>query len=94
METEFESNNYFILDRRCYGFRAVSLPKQHLPLGDPFDGNALKNPNWKWKTSDEAGIEPKDWDMGKTKAGWLHVTGELNRNLWPADTTKPTLSGT
>ena len=56
-------------------------------LGDPFDGNALKNPNWKWKTADEEGIEPKKWDMGKTKAGWLHVTGELNRNLWPSDTT-------
>lgn len=56
-------------------------------LGDPFDGNALKNPNWKWKTSDAEGVEPKTWDLGKTKAGWLHVTGELNRNLWPSDTT-------
>ncbi len=56
-------------------------------LGDPFDGNALKNPNWKWKTADEEGIEPKEWDMGKTKAGWLHIKGELNRNLWPSDTT-------
>ncbi len=56
-------------------------------LGDPFDGNALKNPNWKWKTSDEEGVEPKEWDMGKTKAGWLHIKGELNRNLWPSDTT-------
>ena len=56
-------------------------------LGDPFDGNALKNPNWKWKTSKEEGVEPKEWDMGKTKAGWLHIKGELNRNLWPDDTT-------
>jgi len=56
-------------------------------LWDPFDGNALKNPNWKWKTSDEEGVEPKEWDMGKTKAGWLHIKGELNRNLWPDDTT-------
>ena len=47
-------------------------------LGDPFDGNALKNPNWNWKASDEEGVEPKKWDMSKTKAGWLHVTGELN----------------
>ena len=52
-------------------------------LGDPFDGNALKNPNWKWKTSDVEDVEPKEWDLSKTKAGWLHVTGELNRNLWP-----------
>ena len=56
-------------------------------LGDPFDGNALKNPNWKWKTSREAGVEPEEWDLGKTKAGWLHITGERNRNLWPDDTT-------
>ncbi len=56
-------------------------------LGDPFDGNALKNPNWKWKASTEEGVEPEKWDLGKTKAGWLHVTGELNRNLWPDDTT-------
>ena len=56
-------------------------------LGDPFDGNALKNPNWKWKTSDVEDVEPKAWDMGKTKAGWLHIKGELNRNLWPSDTT-------
>lgn len=56
-------------------------------LGDPFDGNTLKNPNWKWKTSNEEGVEPKTWDMGKAKAGWLHIKGELNRNLWPSDTT-------
>ena len=63
-------------------------------LGDPFDGNALKNPNWKWKTADEEGIEPKKWDIGKTKAGWLHVTGELNRNLWPLGHDESALSGT
>ncbi len=56
-------------------------------LGDPFDGNTFKNPNWEWKTSGDAGVEPKKWDMGKTKAGWLHITGELNRNLWGDDTT-------
>lgn len=50
-------------------------------LGDPFEGNRLQNPNWKWS------IEPKTWDVGKTKAGWLHVKGELNRNLWASDTT-------
>jgi len=56
-------------------------------FGDPFEKGKLQNPNWKWKTADEEGVEPKAWDMGKTKAGWLHVTGELNRNLWPSDTT-------
>ena len=56
-------------------------------LGDPFDGNALQNPNWKWKASDAVDVEPKEWDMGDTKAGWLHITGEVNRNLWPSDTT-------
>ena len=67
-----------------YGITSVQAVDS---LGDPFDGNALKNPNWKWKTSDEEGVEPKAWDMGKTKAGWLHIKGELNRNLWPSDTT-------
>lgn len=67
-----------------YGITSVQAADS---LGDPFDGNVLKNPNWKWKTSDEEGVEPKEWDMGKTKAGWLHIKGELNRNLWPADTT-------
>ena len=56
-------------------------------LADPFDGNALQNRNWKWKTSDKEGVEPKKWDVGKTRNGWLHITGELNRNLWPSDTT-------
>jgi len=37
-------------------------------LGDPFDGNALKNPNWQWKTSDEAGVEPKDWGYGQNES--------------------------
>ena len=74
----------------CIGFAmlyGVTSTQAADSLGDPFDGNALKNPNWKWKTSDEEGVEPKAWDMGKTKAGWLHITGELNRNLWPSDTT-------
>lgn len=50
-------------------------------LGDPFEGNSLQNPNWKWS------IEPIEWDVGKTRSGWLHVKGELNRNLWQSDTT-------
>ena len=48
-------------------------------LGDPFEGNALKNPNWKWSN------EPKKWDLGKTREGWLTITGEFNRNLWGDD---------
>jgi len=49
-------------------------------LGDPFEGNALKNPNWKWSN------EPKKWDLGKTKGDWLTIAGENNRNLWGEDT--------
>ena len=48
-------------------------------LGDPFEGNALKNPNWKWSN------EPKKWDLGKTRDGWLTIAGEFNRNLWGDD---------
>ncbi len=54
---------------------------QAASLGDPFDGNSLQNPNWSWS------IEPKEWDVGQTKTGWLHVKGEVNRNLWASDTT-------
>lgn len=49
-------------------------------LGDPFDGTSLKNPNWKWQN------EPAKWDVGMTKEGWLHITGENNQNLWQSDT--------
>ena len=48
-------------------------------LADPFDGNALKNPDWVWKN------EPKSWDVGKTRAGWLHIDADTGRNLWAAD---------
>jgi len=49
-------------------------------LGDHFDGPGLKNPNWKWQS------EPKEWDVGKTTKGWLHIIPELNQNLWSSDT--------
>jgi hypothetical protein len=49
-------------------------------LGDPFDGNSLQNPDWQWQN------EPAKWDVGETTPGWLHITGELNRNLWGVDT--------
>ena len=48
-------------------------------LGDPFDGDQFQNPNWKWSK------ESKQWDVGKTEAGWLHMTGETNHNLWTND---------
>ena len=67
-KVSFETHNYFILYlgiTMLYGISAEAADS----LGDPFDGNALQNPNWKWKTSDEEGVEPKAWDMGKTKAG-------------------------
>ena len=48
-------------------------------LGDPFDGNALKNPSWKWQN------EPK-WDLSKTNNGWLHIDTANNQNLWDVDT--------
>jgi len=48
-------------------------------LGDPFDGNGLKNPNWKWQN------EPK-WDIGNTNKGWLHINSANGQNLWDVDT--------
>ena len=49
-------------------------------LGDHFDGPDLKNPNWKLQS------EAKEWDVGKTTKGWLHIVPELNQNLWSSDT--------
>ena len=49
------------------------------PFGDPFDGTALQNPNWQWQN------EPDNWDVGKTRDGFLHIEGETNRNLWASD---------
>lgn len=50
-------------------------------LGDPFEGNALKNANWIWQN------EPNNWDVGVTKAGWLTLIPSINQNLWASDTT-------
>lgn len=55
-------------------------------LGDPFDAvgdtlNAFENSNWQWEK------EPTEWDLGKTKPGWLHIKGDGNRNLWNGYTT-------
>lgn len=48
-------------------------------FGDPFDGNKLQNPNWKWQN------EPPNWDVGKTVEGRLYIDCEPNRNLWQGD---------
>ena len=48
-------------------------------LGDPFDGNKLQNPEWKWKDRNkDEGTEPEKWDVGKTKEGWLHIDAAPN----------------
>jgi hypothetical protein len=60
-------------------FAIVVLGQAADSLGDPFDGNSLRNPNWEWSN------EPKKWDIGKTKDGWLTIAGEHNRNLWGED---------
>ena len=46
---------------------------------DPFEGTALQNSNWQWQN------EPANWDIGKTRDGFLHIEGETNRNLWTSD---------
>lgn len=60
-------------------FMAFSSFAFSASLGDPFDGNSLKNPNWKWQN------EPK-WDIGSTNKGWLHINAANNQNLWDVDT--------
>ena len=60
-------------------FAIVILGQAADSLGDPFDGNSLRNPNWEWSN------EPKKWDISKTKDGWLTIAGEHNRNLWGED---------
>lgn len=49
-------------------------------LGDEFDG-AKPDAKWQWHN------EPKAWDVGKTKAKWLTIQADTNRNLWAADDT-------
>jgi hypothetical protein len=49
-------------------------------FSDNFDGEKL-NANWQWTN------EPGHWDLGKTKQGWLSITGNLNSNLWCSDET-------
>ena len=47
---------------------------------DPFAGTALQNPNWRWRN------EPANWDVGETRANFLHIESEINRDLWVSDT--------
>ena len=48
-------------------------------FGDPFEGGKLKNPNWKWQN------EPPNWDIDKTRKGFLYIDCEVNRNIWQSD---------
>jgi hypothetical protein len=65
----------------CFLTLAFALTSFAVSLGDPFDGNSLQNPNWQWQN------EPDEWDVGVTKAGWLHFVPKVNQNLWASDTT-------
>ena len=46
---------------------------------DPFEGDALQNPNWQWQHA------PTDWDVGETRKGFLHIAAETHRDLWITD---------
>ena len=48
-------------------------------FGDPFEDGKLKNPNWKWQN------EPPKWDVGETRADFLYIDSQPNRNLWATD---------
>ena len=48
-------------------------------FGDPFEKGKLQNPNWKWQN------EPPKWDVGETRADFLYIDSEPNRNLWAND---------
>lgn len=69
----FMLTGFFMLVWVTSSFGAASL-------GDEFEGTTL-NPKWKWHN------EPKKWDVGKTKPGWLTIVADPNRNLWTADDT-------
>ncbi len=48
-------------------------------FGDPFEKGKLQNPNWEWQN------EPPKWDVGETRADFLYIDSEPNRNLWAND---------
>ena len=57
-----------------------SVPIVTVPIfDDPFEGDALQNPNWQWQN------EPNNWDVGETRKKFLHIKGETNRDLWITD---------
>ncbi|MAJ74664.1 hypothetical protein CMK13_16865 [Candidatus Poribacteria bacterium] len=60
-------------------FKFIILVQAGDSLGDPFDGNEFKNPNWLWSN------EPEKWDISETRDGWLTIFGEHNRDLWATD---------
>ena len=50
-------------------------------LGESFDTPGSFDNDWEWEN------EPAEWDIGKTKPGWLHIKGDGGRNLWEGYTT-------
>ena len=61
--------------------RRVDTTRLSDSFDDPFEGNVLQNPNWRWRN------ELADWDVGRTRTNFLHIESEVNRNLWTSDTT-------
>ncbi|MBM3215990.1 hypothetical protein FJZ36_13860 [Candidatus Poribacteria bacterium] len=60
------------------GALAITASAMAASLSDEFGAGSLAS-KWKWHN------EPKKWDLGKTKAGWLTIVADVNRNLWTAD---------
>ena len=57
----------------------VGTVQAEVYFGDPFEGGELQNPNWKWQN------EPSEWNVGTTRADYLYINGEHNRNVWASD---------
>jgi len=47
-------------------------------LTDEFNDGNLDS-KWSWHN------EPNKWDESSTKAGWLYINADTNRNLWTED---------
>ncbi|RKU20993.1 hypothetical protein C6499_22500 [Candidatus Poribacteria bacterium] len=61
-------------------------------LGDPFEGAALQNLNWRWQNEPPTWTHHEieniaKWDIGETRANHLFIEAEPNRNLWTTDQT-------
>lgn len=61
----------------CLPVKFVSAAES---LTDEFNSSTL-NSKWSWNN------EPGEWDVNTTKAGWLYINADTNRNLWTADDT-------